>query len=68
MREVLVNRLGRLGLPRKSVVRLTEIKLQGDYGEIVSLQFQTSLCFELKEKFKCIEYIGKDEKWADTSP
>ena len=29
---------------------------------------QTSPCSGLKEKFKCIEYIGKVEKWAETSP
>ena len=31
-------------------------------GEIVSLQDQTSPCSELREKFKCMEYIGKEEK------
>ena len=47
---------------------ITGIKHQGDFGEIVSLRFQTSPCFELNEKFKCTEYIGQDEKWAETSP
>ena len=23
---------------------------------------------ELKEKFECVEYIGKVEKWVETSP
>ena len=45
------------------------IKLEGDMGKIkVSLRDQTSPCSELKEKFKCVEYIGKDEMWAETSP
>ena len=35
--------------------------LGGDLGEIVSLQPQTSPCFQLREKFKCIEHIGKGE-------
>ena len=30
--------------------------------EIVSLEDQTSLSSELKEKFKCINNIGKDER------
>ena len=34
-------------------------KLGGDLGEIVSLQTQTSPYFQLREKFKCIEHIGK---------
>ena len=49
-------------------IKVAGIKLQGDQGEIFSLQDQTSPCFELKEKLKCIEYRGKDEKWAETSP
>ena len=45
--EVLVNRLGGLSLPRKCVVRLTDVpdmtldagnKLKGDVGDTVSLQ------------------------------
>ena len=50
-------------------LNLTEsrIKLCRDYGEKVSLHDLTSPCSELKEKFKCIEYIGKDERWAETS-
>ena len=34
---------------------------RGRLGEIVSLQGQTSPCSELREKLKCIDYIGKDE-------
>ena len=44
------------------------IKLEGDQGEIVSLQDQTYLCSELREKFKCVDYIGKDERWAKLLP
>ena len=45
------------------------IKLpQGEKGEIVSLQDETSPCSELKEKFKCVEYKGKDARLAETSP
>ena len=29
---------------------------------------QTPPCFELKEKFKCTEYIGKVEKWPKLLP
>ena len=35
----------------------------GDSG-----QNQTSPCPELREKFKCIDYIGEDETLAETSP
>ena len=44
--------------------------LQGDYGEIVSLNEQTSPYFQLKEKRKCIEYkiIGQSEIQVQTSP
>ena len=31
---------------------MSGIKLQGDQGELVSLQYQTSPCYELKKKFK----------------
>ena len=34
----------------------------------MSLQDQTSPCSELKEKFKCVDYIGKNERWAEMSP
>ena len=45
------------------------IKLQEDKGDIVSLQDETSPCFELKEKFECIDYIvyWKNARWAETS-
>ena len=55
-----------LGLRSRS--QSAGIKLQGNKGEIVSFQDQTSPYFELKEKFKCIEHIGKNERWAETSP
>ena len=65
-----------LGVPILKYIRVnTEIKieepgtkLEGDQGEIVSLQDQTSPCSQLIEKFKCIDYVGKDERWAETSP
>ena len=45
-----------------------EPQLQGsgysETREVVSLQDQTSPCFEMKEKFKCIEYIGNNAKWT----
>ena len=37
-------------------------------GEKVSLRAQSSPCYELREKFKCIDYIDKTEKKAETSP
>ena len=43
-------------------------KLEGDVGDIVSLQAQNSPCFQLKEKFKCIEHIDKSETQLKTSP
>ena len=39
----------------------------GFLGEKVSLNWLTSLGFELREKFKCIEYIGKCNITAKTS-
>ena len=41
---------------------------RGDLGEIVSLQTQTSRYFQLREKFKCIEQIGKGKAQLKTSP
>ena len=38
---------------------LTGNKLGGDLEEVVSLQKQTSPYFQLREKWKCKEYIGK---------
>ena len=43
-------------------------KLGGDLGELVSLQEQTSPYFQLREKSKCIEYIGKSKFPSKTSP
>ena len=40
---------------------LTGNKLEGDMGDIVSLQAQTSPYFQLREKLKCIEHIDKSE-------
>ena len=34
-------------------------KLEGDVGDIVSLQAQTAPYFQLREDFKCIEHIDK---------
>ena len=42
--------------------------LGGDLGEVVSLQEQTSPYFQLREKSKCIEYIGKAKFRSKTSP
>ena len=42
-------------------------KLEGEVGDIVSLQAQKSPCFQLREKFKCIEYIDKSEIQLKTS-
>ena len=53
---------GREGQKERGTERELSIRLQGDYGEKVSLQDETSPCSELKEKFKCIEYIGRDEQ------
>ena len=43
-------------------------KLGGGLGEVVSPQEQTSPYFQLREKSKCIEYIGKCKFWSKTSP
>ena len=43
-------------------------KLEGDVGDIVSLNAQTSPYFKLREKFKCIEHIDKRETQLKTSP
>ena len=43
-------------------------KLEGDAGDIVSLQAQTSPYFQLREKFKCIENIHKSETQLKTPP
>ena len=40
-------------------MRVPGNKLGGNMGEIVSLHAQTSPCFQLREKFKCIEHIGQ---------
>ena len=43
-------------------------KLEGDLGDIVSLQAQMSPNFHLREKFNCIEHIDKSETRLKTSP
>ena len=43
-------------------------KLEGDVGDIVSVNSQTSPYFKLREKFKCIEHIDKREIQLKTSP
>ena len=43
-------------------------KLGGDLGETVSLLTQTSPYFQLREKLKCIEHIGKGKAQLITSP
>ena len=42
--------------------------LGGNLGEMVSLQARISLCFQLRETFKCIEHIGKGKTYFKTSP
>ena len=42
-------------------------KLEGDVGDKVSLQAQTSPCFQLRGKFTCIEHIDKSETQLKTS-
>ena len=42
--------------------------LEGDLGEKVSLSWLTSPYLELREKWKCIEFIGKIKIWTKTSP
>ena len=37
--------------------RSARIMLQEDWGEIISFYDQTSSCFGLNDKLKCIEYI-----------
>ena len=44
-------------------------KLEGDLGEIVSQQGQTSPCFQGREKLKCVDQIGKIQihrSWIST--
>ena len=40
---------------------------RGNLGEIVSLQTQTSPYFQLREKIKCLEHIGKGKAQLKTS-
>ena len=47
---------------------LTGLSLAGDLGEKVFLIWPTSPYFELREKFKCKEHIGKHKIWTKTSP
>ena len=50
------------------IIRWTENKLEGAVGDIVSLQAQTSLNFQWREKFKYIEHIDKCKTQLETSP
>ena len=43
------------------------LSLGGHLGEKVSLNWLTSPCFELKEKLKCIECVGKSKIRAKTT-
>ena len=43
------------------------LSLGGNFGKKVSLNWLTSTCFELREKFKCKEHTGKPEILAKTS-
>ena len=53
---------------RDTVTLLPGVILEGDLGEKVCLSWQTSPCLELREKWKCIESIGKSKIWTKTSP
>ena len=44
------------------------LSLGGDLGVKVSLNWFTSPCFELRQKLKCIEYIGKYKICPKTAP
>ena len=41
--------------------RMAGLSLEGDLGEKVSQSWLTSPYFELREKFRCIEHIGKSK-------
>ena len=43
-------------------------KLEGDMGNIVSLQAESSPFFQLREKFKCIEHMDRSVTQLKTSP
>ena len=45
-----------------------ELSLEADLGEKVSLNWLTSPYFELREKFKSKEHIGKSKMLTKTSP
>ena len=46
----------------------SRVILEGDLGEKVSLSWLTSSYLELREKWKCIDCIGKSKIWTKTSP
>ena len=52
---------------RKLMIITAGLSLGGDLGEKVSLNWLTSPCFELREKFNCIEHTGKSKIMARTS-
>ena len=52
----------------RSGISYTGNKLEGEEGDTVSLQAQTSPYFQLREKFKCTEHKYKSEIQLKTSP
>ena len=50
-----------LMITNKSSPRTAGLRLEGDLGEKVSLNWLTSPYFELREKFKCIVHIGSPQ-------
>ena len=64
MHEVLVNRLGGLSLPRKSVVRLTDMTLDVYRGRKTTMQQeqQCKLTFNLPEKIFQIALLLVQDK------
>ena len=44
------------------IKRFSWNQARGRLGRNSLLQDQTSPCSELREKFKCIDYIGKNER------
>ena len=48
----------------QAVTLYSGLSLEGDLGQKVSFSWLTSPYFELREKFKCIEHIGKSKIWT----
>ena len=55
-------------LKRLSHYTKAEVILEGDLGEKVFLSWLTSPYLELREKWKCIDCIGKSKIWTKTPP